>query len=337
MARDPHGRSIDYLRISLTDRCNLRCRYCMPASGIPFRPADQLLTDGEIERLVRLAVGEGLTRVRLTGGEPLVRPGVPELVERLLQRAGARAVALTTNGVRLRDGARALKAAGLERVNLSIPSLDPEVYAHITRGGHLATVLGGLDAALEVGLTPVKVNVVVARSLQQDLLAFARLTMERPVHVRFIEYMPLGTSRLAGPSAQGPAPADHVPSREILADLAARGLQAGLGTLLPAPDDSAPAGWGPAVYHRFAGSQGTLGTISPQSHGFCGACNRLRLTADGRLRPCLLHDQEVEVHAALRSGSDGEVLRLLRQAVAAKPGSRPDHGCPRRPMSQIGG
>jgi len=337
VARDLHGRSIDYLRISLTDRCNLRCRYCMPASGIPFKPHDEILTDEEIERLVRLAVAEGLTRVRLTGGEPLVRPGVPTLVGRLLRRAGARAVALTTNGLLLRNHARELKNAGLERVNLSIPSLDPQGYADITRGGHLAAVLDGLDAAIEVGLTPVKVNVVVARSLRQDLLAFARLAADRPVYVRFIEYMPLGTRGPARPTQDSPRPADHVPGREILAGLESLGQEAGLGPLLSVPEGAPPHGWGPAVYFRFAGSQGLLGIITPQSHGFCASCNRLRLTADGRLRPCLLNDSEVEVRRALRGGTDEEVLGRLRQALAAKPAGRPARGCPQRPMSQIGG
>ncbi len=337
MARDQHGRSIDYLRLSLTDRCNLRCRYCMPATGVAWKPGQELLTDEEIERLVSLAVGEGIVRIRLTGGEPLVRPGVPGLVERLLRRAGARAVALTTNGLLLRRYARELKGAGLGRVNISIPSLDPEVFSHITRGGDLAAVLDGLEAAFQAGFAPIKVNVVVARSLQQDLLAFARLTLDRPVHVRFIEYMPLGASSLAAPPRGQDVPAEHVAGRQVLADLEARGKEAGLGLLLPLVGSAAPEGWGPAVYHRFAGAQGTLGTISPQSHRFCGHCNRLRVTADGRLRACLFSDAEVEVRSALRTGSDQEVRGLLRQALSHKPTGRPDQACPGRPMSQIGG
>ncbi|MBE0476356.1 MAG: GTP 3',8-cyclase MoaA [Coriobacteriia bacterium] len=356
MATDAFGRRIDYLRVSLTDRCNLRCLYCMPDEGVPWKPHEEILTLEEVERFARVAVEEGISKIRLTGGEPLVRHGVVGHVRRLLATTGIESIALTTNGILLPRYAAGLAEAGLRRVNVSLDSLDAEVYERVTRGGRLADALAGIDAAFDVGFDPVKVNVVVARSLEQDLLAFARLTLDRPVHVRFIEYMPIGAAETSGcggsatsaseaGAAHGIAAgagawseADHVPSAEILASLAAQGAAAGLGELRALGRSSAPGGWGPARYYRFDGAVGTLGVISPLSHHFCGECNRLRLTADGRLRPCLFSDDELDVRVLMRSGaSDEDVRALIRAALAAKPATHGMRVGTARRMYQIGG
>ncbi len=341
MATDAHGRRIDYLRISLTDRCNLRCRYCMPVEGISFKPHDEILTYEEIVRFTRLAVEFGISKIRLTGGEPLVREGVVDFVRELIAVPGIESVAMTTNGTLLPRFAADLYAAGLRRVNISLDSLDPEVFARITRGGRLADVLAGIDSALEAGFDPVKLNVVVVRSLEQDLAGFARLTIDRPLHVRFIEYMPVGEaeegSGCHAEGVEGWTREDSVPSDEVLDVLAREGAAMGLGALEPLERESAPGGWGPARYYRFDGAAGTLGVISPLSHHFCGECNRLRLTADGRLRPCLFSDHELDVRDALRSGDDDAVRHVIRSTLAEKPESHESRVGTERGMSQIGG
>ncbi|MDO8964527.1 MAG: GTP 3',8-cyclase MoaA [Coriobacteriia bacterium] len=347
MGTDSFGRRIDYLRISVTDRCNLRCVYCMPEEGVPWRDPAEVLTFEEIERFAAVAVREGISKIRLTGGEPLVRKGIVEHISRLRALTGIEAIALTTNGTLLPKLAGDLMAAGLERVNISLDSLDPDVFESITRGGRLSDTLAGIDAAFAVGMRPVKVNVVVVRSLEQDLVSFARMTLDRPVHIRFIEYMPVGgddepvpggaCSSDTGAGAGAWTEADHVPSDEILARLMVEGAAAGLGTLEPVQKDSAPGGWGPARYYRFAGAQGTLGVISPLSHHFCGECNRLRLTADGKLRTCLFSDEELDARAVLRGGSDDDVRELILTALASKPESHNMRIGTLRRMSQIGG
>ncbi|MDI6711940.1 MAG: GTP 3',8-cyclase MoaA [Anaerosomatales bacterium] len=341
MATDAFGRRIDYLRISVTDRCNLRCVYCMPKDGVAWKPHEELLTYEEIERFAAIAAEQGISKIRLTGGEPLVRRGLVGHVRRLLAVTGIEAIALTTNGTLLARYAHELADAGLKRVNISLDTLNPDVFARITRGGRLADVLAGLDAAFAAGMDPVKVNVVVVRRLQQDLLGFARMTFERPIHVRFIEYMPVGGADdgtvCGGGEAEGWTAEDEVPSDEILARLAAEGAAAGLGELVPVARDDAPGGWGPARYYRFEGALGTLGVISPLSHHFCGECNRLRLTADGRLRTCLFSDDELDARAVLRGGSDDEVRALIERALAAKPQSHNMRVGTVRRMSQIGG
>ena len=341
MATDVHGRTIDYLRISLTDRCNLRCVYCMPPDGVAWKPHDQILSIEEIERFVGVAVEQGIGKIRLTGGEPLVRKGVPELIRRMREDLGVESVALTTNGTLLRKHAAELRAAGLERVNISLDSLDPEVFAKVTRGGDLAQVLDGIDAAFEFGFAPVKLNVVVVKSLDQDLLEFARLTMDRPLHVRFIEYMPVGEEGREGAGCAedsgGWTRADHVPSDDVIALIDAGAAAAGLGGLEPVERDAAPGGWGPARYLRLPGAQGTIGVISPLSHHFCSECNRLRLTADGMLRPCLFSDQEFDVRSALRQGTLDDVRAVVQQALGSKPESHQDRVGTLRKMSQIGG
>jgi cyclic pyranopterin phosphate synthase len=340
MATDAFGRRIDYLRISVTDRCNLRCVYCMPPEGIDWKPQTDILAFEEIERFAAIAAGEGISKIRLTGGEPLVRLGIVDHVRRLRETTGIEAIALTTNATLLPRYATELAEAGLRRINISLDTLDPEVFARVTRGGKLADALAGLEAAFEAGMDPVKLNVVVVRSLEQDLLGFARMTIGRPLHVRFIEYMPVGDvgeHSCSSAEADGWTEADHVPADEILARLAAEGAAAGLGELAAVERDAAPGGWGPARYYRFPGSLGTLGVISPLSHHFCGECNRLRLTADGRLRTCLFSDDEIDVRAVLRAGTDDDVREVIRTALAAKPeGHDQRHGTVRR-MSQIGG
>ena len=341
MAVDKHGRTIDYLRISLTDRCNLRCIYCMPPHGVEWKPMEDILSYEEIEKLTRVAVGEGIRKIRLTGGEPLVRPGVEGFISRLVHDVGVEAVALTTNGTLLKDKAQALRDAGLERINISLDSMDPEVFKEITRGGNLQTVLDGIDEALRVGFKPVKINVVVVKSLNQDLLEFAKLTLDRPLHVRFIEFMPVGEADRDGAGCTGDAggwsASDHIPSDDVIRIISERGEAAGLGPLIPVERNAAPGGWGPARYLKFEGAQGTIGVISPLSHHFCKECNRLRLTSDGMLRPCLFSDKELDVRHALRSGTDTDVRTVVRDALGMKPESHEDRIGTERSMSQIGG
>jgi cyclic pyranopterin phosphate synthase len=340
MAKDTHGRRIDYLRISLTDRCNLRCLYCMPEEGVKWKPHDEVLTYEEIEHFTRIAAEEGISKVRLTGGEPLVRHGVPALVRKLLALPGLDSVALTTNGVLLPKYAEKLRDAGLSRVNISLDSLDPEVYTNITRGGDLSAALAGLEAGFEAGFDPIKLNVVVVRSLNQDLLGFAKMTLDRPLHVRFIEYMPVGGAE-EGAGCHGESGGwtreDTVPSDEVIARITAEGLDAGVGELLPVARTDAPGGWGPARYYRFAEALGTVGVISPLSHHFCGECNRLRLTADGLLRPCLFSDNELDARMVLREGTDEQIRQVIRQALHDKPEGHHDQVGTKRRMSQIGG
>ncbi len=348
MATDSLGRRIDYLRIAITDRCNLRCIYCMPEEGVPWKPRESILSYEEIERFARIAVGEGISKIRLTGGEPLVRPGVVDFIRNLRELTGIESIALTTNGTLLPRYTEDLVRAGLSRVNVSLDSLDPEVFARMTRGGRLDEVLAGIDAALSAGMSPIKLNVVVVRSLNQDLLAFARMTLDRPLHVRFIEYMPVGDDAEAGPAHEGGACAgdsdafhwtmdDHVPSAEALESLSSATEAAGLGRPEPVARDDAPGGWGPARYYRLEGAQGTLGVISPLSAHFCGECNRLRLTADGMLRTCLFSDDEIDVRTVLRTGTDEDVRLLIKGALESKPESHQMRIGTLRRMSQIGG
>lgn len=343
MATDAFGRRIDYLRISLTDRCNLRCVYCMPEAGVQWKDHAEILTFEEIERFAAVAVREGISKIRLTGGEPLVRHGVVEHVRRLRALTGIEAIALTTNATLLPRYATGLREAGLERVNISLDSLDPEVYARITRGGELSEALAGIESAYMAGFDPIKLNVVAVRSLDQDLFAFARMTLDRPLHVRFIEYMPVGDDAGEGAGCAADMPgfhwtrADHVPADEILQLVSSAGESAGIGPLVAIERDDAPGGWGPARYYRFADAAGTVGVISPLSHHFCGECNRLRLTADGKLRTCLFSDDEIDVRAVLREGTEDEITRVIRAALKAKPESHNERIGTARRMSQIGG
>lgn len=330
--KDAHGRVIDYLRISLTDRCNFRCIYCMPEDGVCQMDHDEILRIEDIERLVKVAAGIGIKSIRLTGGEPLVRKGVVDLVDSITNIDGIENVSMTTNGVLLPAMAEDLKRAGLSRVNISLDTLDPEQFKYVTRVGKLEDTLAGIDAALECGFDPVKVNAVTVKSLNQDFLAFAKLSIDRPLHVRFIEYMPVGDSSENG---TGWGKEDVIPSEELFSIINERAAAEGLPPLESAAAD--PLGWGPARYFEFPDAKGTVGFISPLSRHFCSACNRLRMTADGKIRPCLFSDTEYDAKQALRNGTDEQVRAVLIEALGAKPDDHHDKVGTERGMSQIGG
>ena len=301
--RDQFGRSIEYLRISVTDRCNFRCVYCMPEQGLPWLPKSDILSYEEISEVVRQLAPLGLRRIRITGGEPTIRPALDTLIAQLHAIGTVEDIALSTNGVRLPELAAKLRAAGLDRVNMSVDSLRPERIASIARRNLGFDPVGAARAAEAAGLSPVKINVVVMRGINDDEVEdFARLTFEHAWHVRFIELMPVGDLR--------ELTWEHVvPSDEILARIAT------IAPLAPVPGPA--RGNGPAAYHRLAGAAGSVGVITPMTHTYCGSCNRVRLTADGRLRTCLYGDHEVNLRDALRAGEPLEPL--FRRALAEKP------------------
>lgn len=309
MPTDGFGRQIDYLRISLTDHCNLRCVYCMPMHGLQFVPGADLLTAGEIETVARAALRVGFRRFRLTGGEPTLRADVVEIVERL-SALGPDEVAMTTNGIRLPLLAVTLQKAGLKRVNIHVDSLDPERLARVMRLGTLAEIEAGIEAAERAGLVPLKINCVVVRGFNDtdDVVALAGRARERGWQVRFIETMPLGVGETAEI-----ARARMVPSRETRAR-----IEAAFGPLVPLParhasDESRNFGFAD-------GAAGVVGFISPVSEPYCGTCNRMRLTADGKLHLCLLRDDERDLRGLLRTGGGAAAIeRVLLRAVAAKP------------------
>ncbi len=322
MLVDSSLRTISHLRISVTDRCQLRCRYCMPEEGVRLLERDEILRYEEILAFVRFAVGEGITSARITGGEPLLRRGIVSLVRELSGLDGLEDLSLTTNGVLLRELASTLREAGLARVNIGLSSLEPEVYRDLTRGGDLATALDGLRAAVAAGFDPVKINVVLQRGVNDDPAPFLELTRRQPVVVRFIEYMPIG-----------PVPSDRwfVPIAEFLGRLEPHG---------PFEEAATSPGNGPAERGlRVPGAPGSFAFIPAMSDHFCGRCNRLRLTADGHLRLCLFDAREIDLQPVLRPRPDHEGLRaLLRRAIDEKPESRPAAGGNAgRRMSQIGG
>jgi GTP 3',8-cyclase len=328
--RDRFGRDINYLRISVIDHCNLRCVYCMPLRGLKFVPSDELLTAPEIELVGRAAVGVGFQKFRLTGGEPTLRPDILDIVARLASIPGVRDVAMTTNAILLPRLARPLRQAGLTRLNIHVDTLHPERLKKLMRFGTLEEIEAGIAAAEEAGLTPIKINSVVTRDYnEKDVVGLARRAKERGWHVRFIELMPLG-----GGEAAHAALSQFVPSRETR-----QRIEAELGPLLPAP-----AG-GPsdeARNFRFeGGGDGIVGFISPVSEPYCGTCNRMRLTADGKFHLCLLNDDELDVKRAIRTGGgEPAVAAILQRAVLAKPtGHRLDEGVSteERSMFQLGG
>jgi cyclic pyranopterin phosphate synthase len=300
---DGFGRRVEYLRISVTDKCNLRCVYCMPEEGLPWLKRSQILDYEEIVEIVRVMAGMGLKRLRITGGEPLVRRDVTDLVRKLSDVPEIEDIALSTNGVLLDDMAAGLAEAGISRVNLSLDSLVPErVDAIARRPGSYGRIMAGLDAAEKAGFAPIKINTVVMRGRNDDELeAFARITLDRPWHVRFIEVMPTGENL-------GVSTREYVPAAEML------GALRDIGELEPVPG---PAGNGPATYFRFAGAKGTVGVITPMSHNYCERCNRMRLTADGKLRPCLFGSIETNLRDPLRAG---QPLRpLIEETLRIKP------------------
>jgi GTP 3',8-cyclase len=300
---DGYGRRIEYLRISVTDKCNLRCVYCMPEEGLQWLKRADILTYEEIAAIASTMAGMGLRRVRLTGGEPLVRRDLPRLAAMLRAIPGIGDLSLSTNAVLLGQQAPALRAAGIDRVNVSLDSLRPErIDAIARRPGSSAAIFAGLAAAEDVGFAPIKINTVVMRGRNDDELEdFARATIERPWHVRFIEVMPVGENL-------GISAAEYVPSHEMLQRLTA------MGDLEPV---TGPPGNGPATYFRFADAAGTVGVITPMSHNFCERCNRMRLTAQGRLRPCLFGHLETDLRETLRAG--GNIEPLIRETLRVKP------------------
>ena len=323
---DSWQRQINYLRISVTDLCNLNCVYCS-AGSVARLSHDDILRYEEIQRIVRIAASMGITKVRLTGGEPLARPDFVRLVAMIAEINGIDDIAVTTNGILLSKYARELKEAGLSRVNISLDTLKRERFKQITGGDKLAAVLAGIKAAHRTGLEPVKINVVVMRDKNEDeILDFGRKTIDDGWNVRFIEFMPFGTCGTDG--------VETVPTSEIYEKLQVLGkLEAITG----------PAGNGPAKYFQFSGAKGSVGFITPMTEHFCATCNRLRMTSDGHLRPCLLGNDEISLKEALRSGAgDDEIKRLIQHAVNIK---REEHHLSgdlvpevvTRPMSQIGG
>jgi cyclic pyranopterin phosphate synthase len=300
---DGFGRRVEYLRISVTDKCNLRCVYCMPEEGLPWLPKAHLLSYEEITEIVRVMAGMGLKRVRISGGEPLIRRNLATLVRSIRDVPGIDDIALSTNAVLLEEQAEALRDAGVNRLNVSLDSLRPDrVDAISRRGGSAEKIFAGLAAAERVGYSPIKINCVVMRSHNADEVAdFAALTRDRPWHVRFIEVMPVGENLSLSED-------EYVSSDEILDDIRA------IGDLAPV---EGPKGNGPATYFSFPGAAGTVGVITPMSHNYCDRCNRMRLTADGQLRPCLFGSLQTNLRDALRRGESVEPL--VRATLRVKP------------------
>lgn len=317
---DGFQRGISYLRISVTDRCNLRCIYCMPPEGVEMVSHDDILSFEEILLAVRAAVSLGIDKIRITGGEPLVRSGIVEFVRMVAAVEGVKDISMTTNGILLDRYAGELVSAGLDRVNISLDTLKYERFKEITRVGTLAEALKGLEAAKSAGLTPVKINMVPMRGVNDDeVLDFARMTVTSGWHVRFIELMPL--NRQAG----------FVPSHV---------LQEQIGQLGPLEPFYGIAGNGAARYFTLPGATGTIGFISPVSEPFCEGCNRLRLSATGMVYPCLFSADGIDIRTALRNGADdGEIKGLLAAAIAAKPKKHRlgEGGTVDKKMSSIGG
>ncbi|AMA73865.1 MULTISPECIES: GTP 3',8-cyclase MoaA [Aneurinibacillus] len=328
---DRFGRVHDYLRISVTDRCNLRCVYCMPEEGMEFEPADRILSYEEITEVVAAVAKLGVRKLRITGGEPLVRKEIEKLLAMLSAIPGIEDIALTTNAIFLAQKAEALRQAGVTRVNISLDSLRPERFALITRGGSLKRVLDGLEAALRVGFHPVKLNVVLMQGQNDDEIEdFIRLTLDKSLQVRFIEYMPIG-------HADDGWRAKYLSLETVFERVKQMGL-----TYEPAEDIY---GNGPAENYRVPGAVGTFGLIHPVSDHFCGNCNRLRLTADGNIKPCLYWDDEWNVRPLI--GNEAAIQDLFLRAIDAKPENHEmaqvlmkqeqSHKPTVRRMSQIGG
>lgn len=331
--QDNFQREINYLRVSVTDRCNLRCLYCMPPEGVKNIPHQEILRFEEIVRLIQAAVFVGIRKVRLTGGEPLVRRNLPDLIQALNSFPEINDLSLTTNGTLFADQARELKEAGLKRVNISLDTLKPERYRYITRGGKLNDVFEGIKIALALDLKPVKINTVVIKGFNEDEICdLARVTLQDPLHLRFIELMPVGLSNHW-------APQSYLSAEKIKMEIEARfgplRREDGLS------DIPGLFGGGPAKYYRLAGAKGTIGFIAAQSSHFCASCNRLRLSATGALRPCLYNKTEVDLKEPLRKGATLEELtKLFIHAIQHKPkGYSLTKGWldKKRVMSQIGG
>jgi len=327
MLLDPYKRKINYLRISVTDRCNLRCSYCMPEEGIPLIPHEDILTYEELLRIVRVFATEGISKIRLTGGEPLVRKGIADFISSLFQIGEIKDLSLTTNGILLKEFARDLKQVGLKRINISLDSLKKERFFQMTRKDDFERVWAGIEEALRVKLFPIKINMVAIQGLNDDEIeSFARLSLHLPLTIRYIEYMPSGNGEPWKES-------DMLTTPKIKSRLDR------IGKLIPIPSNQ----WdGPAMRYRFEGAMGEIGLIGPVSSHFCDDCNRLRLTPDGKIRTCLFSDEEIDVKELLRrGGSDHDLKERLLIALRTKPerhhiNSHQFKKCQRN-MSAIGG
>ena len=328
MPRDGHGRIIDYLRISVMDKCNLRCSYCMPLEGLKFLPEEKLLTASEIALVTEAAVSCGFRKFRITGGEPTLRKDLCQIIEGMRRVAPEADLAMTTNGILLPGMAQSLKDAGLDRVNIHLDTLDGERLRQIMRLADLDKILAGIDAATAAGLTPIKLNSVVVRDLNDgDLVEMARMTIDQPIHVRFIELMPFGSGEPEEIARQ-----QVVPSAE-----SRQKIEASLGELFP---DPSPDPADESRNFRFANAQGNIGFISPVSDPFCGFCNRVRLSAEGKLLLCLLRDDEADLRSVIRSGGGvADLQDALKKAILQKPvGHALDQGVhASRRMHEIGG
>jgi len=324
---DQYQRKIEYLRISVTDRCNLQCLYCVPQGQIPKLKHEEILRYEEILRLVRVGVSLGIKKIRVTGGEPLVRKGIIEFLKALSSIEGVKDLSITTNGVLLKNNLEELRDAGIGRINISLDTLKRNRFKFITGSDKLESVLQSIHRAEELGFDPIKLNMVVMNNVNDDEVEdFASLSFERPYHVRFIEYMPIALR-------PGHIMPGHIPTHEIKRRLATLGH---LERVFKGPYD------GPAERFRFKGARGEIGFISAMSNHFCRTCNRLRLTAEGHIRPCLLSDRELDIKTALRAGaSDEDLADLLKKAVFSKPKAHQlvDQNLSRFPgeMSSIGG
>ncbi len=325
---DSFGRTHNNLRVSVTDRCNLRCFYCMPEHDPEFMPKDRLLTFEEIQRVVRIATTLGVDRVRLTGGEPLVRRELHKLVAALVELPDVKDVGLTTNGIFLADQAEALRAAGLTRLNISLDALDPDTFRRIARRDGFDKVLAGIRVAKETGFQPIKINAVSVRGLTEDqIVPFGHMAREGDVDVRFIEFMPLDADN------------EWERGKVLFAHEIIQILEREFGPLDALPTDDHRA---PATRYRFRDGRGTIGLIASVSQPFCGSCNRFRLTADGKLRNCLFSLEESDVRDLLRGGgSDEAIAAVMKSCVAAKKEGHEINSSrfiqPERPMHSIGG
>lgn len=329
MPIDRFGRTIDYLRLSVIDHCNLRCVYCMPIRPEAYTPASRLLRPDQIETIVRAAASVGFRKIRLTGGEPTLRDDLAEIAGRIRSIPGIEDLALTTNGVRLPALAQSLRDAGVSRVNIHIDSLDPQRLSRIMRFGVFEEIWEGIQAAERAGFHPIKLNAAVVRDYNdRDVVDLARLTIDRDWHMRFIELMPLG-----GGDCAKIAVANYVPSAETMAR-----IESALGPLTELPAVSLAD---ESRNYRLPGARGVVGFISPVSQPYCDTCNRMRLTADGKLHLCLLHDDELDLAPALHQpDAHARLAALFHQAVEAKPtGHALERGVTphRRAMYQIGG
>ena len=327
MPFDQYNREINYLRISLTDHCNLRCVYCMPINGLTFLPAQALLTPSEIADIARGAVATGFRKFRLTGGEPTLRPDLLEIVRRLSAIDGVGDLAMTTNGILLPELAWPLAQAGLRRVNIHLDTLHPERLARVMRWGRLEQIWRGIEAAEEAGLVPIKLNSVIARGYNDgDVVELASLTMERDWHFRFIEMMPFGEGECETIARENFISNDEIRAR----------IEKEFGSLAPLPGHPSDE----AQNYQLPGARGVVGFISPVSEPYCGHCNRMRLTAEGKLHMCLLNDDEMDLKKQLREKGLEAVQAILLKAVQFKPmGHRLHEGIftQNRRMFQIGG